>query len=231
MCGRINVYDHEGIQALLDQLGVEHWPVITPRYNIAPTSTLDVLTLDDEALLRHQKMTWGIVPKWARPGQFSSPLFNARAETINEKPSFRNLIKNQRILVPVNGFYEWKREGKQKTSIYISPKIDRAMFLAGIYQHVSGKPSECCLITTAANRDMAQIHHRMPVITDIEHAISWLNSSTKPELDDLMQTQANGLLHMQVVSDFVNNTRHEGANCMQPIQSSQQESLIQGYSQ
>ncbi len=225
MCGRVNVFDHAGVQALLDQLGVEHWPVFSPRFNIAPTSSLDVLTFEDDTL-QHQQMTWGILPKWARPGQFSTPLFNARAETIHDKPSFKNLVKNQRILLPVNGFYEWIRENRKKTAVYISPKKGDAMFLAGIYQHVSGKDSECCLITTAANSDMAKIHHRMPVMTDVNMALKWLDHSPEPELDELMQPQANGLLHMQVVSDFVNNTRHEGPGCMQPMQREQQESLI-----
>lgn len=225
MCGRVNVYDHAGVQALLEQLGVEHWPVFKPRFNIAPTSTLDVLTLSDETL-QHQQMTWGIIPKWARPGQFSSPLFNARAETIHEKPSFKNLVKNQRVLLPINGFYEWIREDRQKTAVYISPKIGDAIFLAGIYQHVTGSTSQCCLITTAANTDMVQIHHRMPVITDVENAVKWLDHSPDTELDELMQPQRNGQLQVRIVSDFVNNTRHEGPNCMQAMQNPQQEALL-----
>lgn len=225
MCGRLNVYDHEGVRALLEQLGVNDWSKFEPRFNIAPTSTLDVLTFEEDAL-QHKKMTWGVLPKWARPGQFSSPLFNARAETLRSKPSFRNLIKNQRFLVPVNGFYEWARKDKQKIAFHISPKYSNTMLLAGIYQNVSGKLSECCLITTASNKDMAQIHHRMPIITDVENAITWLSQSTEVEVDELMQTQENGQLHMQIVSDFVNNTRNEGPSCMLAAQGPQQHSLI-----
>lgn len=225
MCGRINVYDHEGVRALLAQLGLGDWPKFEPRFNIPPTSKLDVLSFENGAL-KHQQMIWGLLPKWAQPGQFSSPLINARAESIHNKPSFKHLVKNQRILVPVNGFYEWARKEEHKPAFYISPKNSNAMFLAGIYQQVSEQLSECCLITTAANKDMLQIHHRMPVITSPENAMIWLEQSTDVELDELMQPQINGQLHMQMVSDFVNNARHEGPSCMHPAHNPQQQSLI-----
>ena len=168
MCGRMNITDNEGVRLLMELVGMPSWPTIQARYNVAPTAILDALARDRDKpdQLVHLECQWGLVPVWAKPGQFSSPLINARAETVWEKPSFRNLVRHQRVCVPINGFYEWRRERKNKTPFYIYPKERKAMFVAGLYQNSPDSHADVTLLTTAANTAMAPIHHRMPVIID-----------------------------------------------------------------
>ena len=115
MCGRINVSDHPGVQALLEDLGIPLFSLsLEPKYNLAPGAQL-VTAFSNEGNLEAAVMEWGMVPVWAKDKSMR-PLINARCETVWEKPSFRHLIKSKRVIIPVNGFYEWKREGKSKTA-------------------------------------------------------------------------------------------------------------------
>ncbi len=215
MCGRINVSDNEGVRLLLAMLGMEVWPSREPRFNVAPTQTLDVITAgDDEPALTAMK--WGLLPSWAKPGTFSAPLINARCETIREKPSFRHLVAQYRVLIPINGFYEWRRSGKTKTPFHFYAKDQGAMFIAGLYQpveHATDKP-QCCIVTTAANDTMGAIHHRMPVILDASDALSWIAPGDNATIDKLMKPANNDVLQSTEVSDYVNNARNEGPECL-----------------
>lgn len=214
MCGRMNITDNEGIRLLMELVGMPSWPSIQARYNVAPSATLDVVVRNSESdALDHLEGHWGLVPPWAKPGQFSSPLINARSETVWEKPSFRNLIKHQRVCVPVNGFYEWHREKSTKVPYFISPAASSAMFIAGIYQR-SADRTDITLLTTAANQLMAPVHHRMPVIIDVENVAEWLFNDDPTTLDQLMQPAANDVLQVLQVSDHVNNARNEGPECV-----------------
>ncbi len=231
MCGRINVSDNEGVRLLLAMLGMEVWPSRDPRYNIAPTQTLDVVLWDHETPSL-QPMKWGLMPKWAKPGKFSAPLINARSETIWEKPSFRHLITQYRVLVPINGFYEWHRQGKTKTPFYFQPVEHKAMFLAAIYQpspeetqaadtspEQSANKAQVCLVTTDANDTMQAVHHRMPVILDAESAMRWITPSDHEVIEKLMKPAGNDVLQQTQVGDYVNSSRNEGEQCIQLRQS------------
>jgi len=220
MCGRINVSDNEGVRLLLAMLGMEVWPSRDPRFNIAPSQTLDVVSWQDDAPT-HQSMKWGLLPSWAKPGKFSAPLINARSETIHEKPSFKKLVAQHRVLIPINGFYEWHREGKAKTPYFIKPSQSDAMFIGALYQ--PAKPSQdeknpskpqVCVVTVAANETMSKVHHRMPVILDPEDALSWIKPAEQHDLDALMQPASNDALAIGEVSDYVNSARNEGPECI-----------------
>lgn len=222
MCGRINVSDNEGVRFLLSMLGMETWPSREPRFNVAPTQTLDVVQWQDQqATLK--SMRWGLLPAWAKPGQFSAPLINARSETIRTKPSFRQLIATQRVLIPINGFYEWKREGKTKTPFHVHPKDQAAMFLGGVYQlprdqkneDGSDRKPEVAIVTTAANSMFEQIHHRLPVILSVDKALSWIDNDDAETIDALMQPASNDALGLKQVSSYVNSSRNEGPACLE----------------
>lgn len=220
MCGRINVSDNEGVRLLLAMLGMEVWPSRDPRFNVAPSQSLDVVTWQDDAATL-DSMKWGMVPSWAKPGKFSSPLINARSETIREKPSFKKLISSYRVLVPINGFYEWKREGKIKTPYYITPTSNDAMFLGALYQPAKQasndekqEKSQVCVVTVAANEPMSQVHHRMPVILKPDDALKWIRPSEQSVIDELMVSASNDTLQMTEVSDYVNSARNEGPECI-----------------
>lgn len=236
MCGRINVSDNEGVRLLLAMLGMEVWPSRDPRFNVAPSQTLDVVTWEDDTPT-HQSMKWGMVPSWAKPGKFSSPLINARSETIHEKPSFKKLISAHRALIPINGFYEWKREGKVKTPYFVKPTANDAMFVGALFQPVSiskraaqpdktalsndsavsdAKPEkpQVCVVTVGANDVMGKVHHRMPVILNPDDALSWIQPGDQSILDKLMVPASNDALKLIEVSDYVNSARNEGPECV-----------------
>lgn len=222
MCGRINVSDNEGVRLLLAMLGMEVWPSRDPRFNIAPSQTLDVVTWQDDKPV-HEAMKWGLLPRWAKPGKFSAPLINARSETIHEKPSFRHLISSHRVLIPINGFYEWHREGKTKTPYFIKPVESAAMFLGGLYQPVPADSdaveparAQVCAVTVAANETMSKVHHRMPVILTPENALQWIKPGERARIDGLMQPASNDALLINEVSDYVNSARNEGPECIAP---------------
>ncbi|MBX2886664.1 MAG: SOS response-associated peptidase [Granulosicoccus sp.] len=218
MCGRMNITDNEGIRLLMELVGMPSWPSIQARYNVAPSAQLDVVvratdSKGEAASLEHMEGHWGLIPPWARPGQFSSPLINARSETVWEKPSFRNLIKHQRVCVPINGFYEWHREKSAKIPYFIKPADTRAMLIAGIYQR-SADRTDITLLTTAANELMAPVHHRMPVVINSDQVDEWLHNDDPEILNQLMQPAANDVLTLQQVSDYVNNAKNEGPECV-----------------
>ena len=217
MCGRMNITDNEGVRLLMELVGMPSWPSIQARYNVAPTAVLDTVARDvnAESTLTHLQCHWGMVPVWAKPGQFSSPLINARSETVWQKPSFRNLIKHQRVCVPINGFYEWRRQGKTKTPFYIYPANGKAMFVAGIYQKSTDTRCDVTLLTTAANAAMAPIHHRMPVIIESDAVNEWLYNDDSAALNSLMQPAHNELLTFKEVGNYVNNARNEGPECIE----------------
>lgn len=217
MCGRMNISDNEGIRLLMELVGMPSWPSIQARYNVAPTAMLDTLIreADNHTSLTHANMHWGLIPVWAKPGQFKSPLINARAETVWEKPSFKNLIKRQRVCIPINGFYEWQRSKNEKIPYFIYPEKSSAMLLAGIYQKSKDARYEVSVLTTQANASMAAIHHRMPVILDVEAANEWLLNDDVNALNTLMQKPEDNQLKLRQVSSFVNNARNEGPECIE----------------
>jgi putative SOS response-associated peptidase YedK len=133
-----------------------------------------------------ENLKWGLIPSWAKEKEFKA-LINARLETINEKVSFKNLIKDFRCVAVANGFYEWRRDEKEKIPYYFSRKDKKTIFFAGIYEK-----DKFCLITEEASENIKSIHHRQPVIlkqTDINSYLnlelsgsSFLKECKKPKL-------------------------------------------------
>ena len=134
-----------------------------------------------------ENLKWGIIPSWAKQKDFKA-LINARLETIDEKISFKKLIQLHRCVAVVDGFYEWKREEKEKTPFYFMRNDKKTIFIAGIYEN-----EEFCLITEEAKPNIQEIHHRQPVIlneTDVNRYLnleltgsSFLKECNKPELE------------------------------------------------
>jgi len=225
MCGRINVSDNEGVRILLAMLGMDTWPSRDPLYNVAPTDTLDVLVNNDT--LTCEPMRWGLIPSWTKPGKYSAPLINARSETINEKRSFRQLIIAHRCVLPVTGFYEWRREAKQKTPFYVHAANERGLLLAAIYQplksNAAGENNEVndgaqvCVVTTEANQTMQAVHTRMPVLLTPEEAAIWLSDCPADSINALMKPASNDALELTEVSSTVNSVKNKGPDCMQAV--------------
>jgi putative SOS response-associated peptidase YedK len=216
MCGRINVSDHEGVQQLLERLGISlNKDSFAPRFNIAPGADILVAFAEPPHQLAH--MHWGIVPHWAREKPGARPLINARVETAWEKPSFRRLVQNTRAIVPVNGFYEWRRENSRKTPFYITLSGHKAMALAAIYQVTKEGTMEVAILTRESAGKMNEVHNRMPVTLDEENMGAWLNTEAPEFIQHLLGTQVLPDLDIAEVSSYVNNAANDGEKCIEPI--------------
>ena len=178
MCGRISLFAELG--DLASQFRFALTPAVDgyqPSWNIAPTARILVVTTDAGERAA-SVMRWGFTFSGrAGGGSSARPLFNARAETVAERPAFRAAFVRRRCLIPVNGFYEWQSGGGGKTPMWIHRTDERPFALAGIYNlHPDATAS---IVTSAPNSLMAPIHHRMPVVLDAGDHDAWLD----PESD------------------------------------------------
>lgn len=222
MCGRMNISDHEGVQWLLNTLGLSMKPTQEPRYNIAPTQSLDVVLMNSDTPVL-ETMSWGVSMKIkGKKGQpITRRVSNSRDDKVWTSYLWRYLIPEQRVLIPVNGFYEWKRENKKLVAAYhITPTNDPAMFFAGIYRKPkdNDKLSEVSIVTTNANKSMGAVHDRMPVILSTQNAaMAWINEKHPETLNDLMTAASEDALTFTQVSEYVNKSTNEGDQCVKPI--------------
>lgn len=217
MCGRFDLNDHPAVRDLLGKLGVELAPEgYERRYNVAPTAQVPV-AFDNEGPAVGV-FQWGITPRWSRPEKPAPLLINARCETIREKPSFRKSIANRRCVIPINGFYEWKREKAGKTPYYLRAPDGSGLPLAGIWDISRDGVQQCCIVTTAANEMMAPIHDRMPVILDPGAMKDWIGGGSMADMiDSMMGPASDDRLEATPVSTYVNNSRHDGPRCIEPV--------------
>ncbi|GAB5503683.1 MAG: SOS response-associated peptidase [Pyruvatibacter sp.] len=192
-------------------------PNFPPRWNIAPTQPVPIIRQGADGQRHFVLVRWGLVPDWAREVG-SKPLFNARGETVAEKPAFRSAFKRRRCLVPADGFYEWKPGSAQPKQPYLIRRRDRApMAFAGIWEHwQSPEGSElesCSIITTQANATLAPVHHRMPVILDEADWETWIDTSETlgKEALKLLVPSADDLLDIVPVSTRVNAVANDDA--------------------
>lgn len=213
MCGRMNISDHAGIQWLLDQLGLSIPPAhFTARHNVPPVSAIWSVSRSNQGPIVAPSQ-WGFIPPWAREGQFKRPLTVARAETIHEKPSFRSLIARYRGIIPVNGFYEWKRSGDRKIPYHISAETP-ALAIASICQMHGDGYQQCCVVTTESSGSMKSIHKRQPVIIAADSLDQWLNDDRPASVAKLLQSSHHQALLTRQVSSYVNDSRNDGPACL-----------------
>lgn len=176
MCGRYSLTTPtEAMRALF---GFDELPNLGVRYNIAPTQDVPVVRHGESGEREFASIRWGLVPAWAKEIGGSAPLINARSETIAEKPSFRDAFQRRRCLIPSDGFYEWKTENGEKQAYRIALPDDEPFAFAGIWEQWRSAQGElldsCAIITTDASAQIAEIHHRMPVILSPDHHEDWL---------------------------------------------------------
>jgi len=224
MCGRFVQYSPlQTIQQILD-VGTVSFEVI-PNYNVAPTQKIiTVIKHNNENKL--EKLHWGLVPFWAKDISIGSRMINARAETVSQKPSFRNAFRKRRCLIPADGFYEWKGEKGNKQPYYVSIPSGEPFSFAGLWETWTDKETgeesvykSCTIITTAASESIREIHHRMPVILDPKFHEKWLNA----DIQDPKALQViinDGIIHnmsFYPVSKLVNSVKNNDPNCIKPV--------------
>jgi putative SOS response-associated peptidase YedK len=218
MCGRFARIVSD--KTLRERYRLERLAKLDDRYNIAPLQNIAAVRTAaagrELVLLR-----WGLIPSWSEDAKIAYKLTNARCETVVEKPSFRSAFKQRRCIIPASGFYEWKREAKQKQPFYIHPRDEELFSFAGLWEcwhDAEGEIIEsCAVITTEANELMRPIHDRMPVILDSEGEDEWLNPRSEPaSLRALLVPFASDQMDAYPVSTWMNNARNEGAKCIEP---------------
>lgn len=196
-----------------------------PRYNIAPAQMIDtVVSLDGERTLDQKK--WGLIPSWAKDVEIARNLINARAETITEKPSFRDAFKKRRCIIPASGFYEWKKAkgGNQPYYFYLN---DKELFgFAGLWEEWLDKESgelleTCTIITTSANEALKPVHHRMPVILKAADYDEWLDDKVmdSERLQKLLTPYPAQEMAAHPVSTDVNTPAADSSELIIPLNS------------
>jgi len=217
MCGRFASFDLP-LELLSELFGIASSPPLPSRYNIAPTQMVLVIRQLPDGQNHLELPRWGLIPSWAKDPSIGSKMINARAETITEKPAFRQAIKYRRCLVLASGFYEWKKEGKAKQPWYIRLKDGAPMVFAGIWESWRSPEGEviesCSILTTAANRLVAPLHDRMPVILSPDEFNGWLDRQiTNPaSLVHLFSSYPADLMETFPVSPLVNNMKNDSAD-------------------
>lgn len=192
-----------------------------PNYNIAPTHMCPVITSKDRGHIRIFR--WGLIPFWAKDIKVGYKMINARIETIKDKSTYSNAFANRRCLVPLDGFYEWMRSGKEKIPYRIQT-VDQGIFTtAGLWE--SWKSPEgtiiqsFTMITTPPNEMMSKIHDRMPAILTKDKEEHWLDESLSPKdaMSLLEEPYPSELMTAYKVSPKVGNVRETGPELIDPI--------------
>ena len=199
----------------------EEPPNFSPRYNIAPSQDIPVI-VRGESGNELKVMRWGLIPSWAKDPAIGQRMINARAETLSEKPAFKRLLGKRRCLVPADGFYEWRREGKRKVPVWVYLENKDPFGFAGLWDLWKRPEGEdlysFTIITTAANERLRPIHDRMPVILEPGSGEKWLDPTytSFSTLSVLLQPFPSVRMKAHDVSTLVNLPVNDTEECIQP---------------
>lgn len=213
MCGRFARKSDP--RRLAKEFGVAEVPTVEASYNIAPTQNILAVRQGDDG----REMTlfkWGLVPSWAKDISIGARLINARAETVAEKPAFREAYKKRRCLIPADGFYEWQRTGGKNQPYFFRMRDERPFGFAGLWERWEGEGgrvfSTCTILTTEANEVLRPVHDRMPVILHPEDFSPWLEGDERERtlLRELLRPYPADEMAGHPVSTLVNSPRSRG---------------------
>jgi putative SOS response-associated peptidase YedK len=221
MCGRYRLARKKEILAetfdVVDEESAVEW---SPRYNVAPGQDVVVARQDAVRPTRSISLVrWGLIPSWSKDAKAGYKMINARAETVADMPAFRDPFRSRRCLIPADGFYEWSKQGKEKSPFCFSMADDSIFAFAGIWDRWRNPNQEsmetCSIITTSANAILSGIHDRMPVILKRDHYDLWLDPGFN-KVDDLLDLlkpfPADAMRHYRV-STRVNSVRNDDPAC------------------
>jgi putative SOS response-associated peptidase YedK len=242
MCGRFTLRTPMTVLIELFELDVRaarQLALFEPRYNIAPTQEVLTVRMTEEGGKREPAMLrWGLVPSWAKEVQSGAPQINARAETLAEKPMFRTAYKKRRCLIPADGFYEWQASAAgpkgKKQPYYIHRPDDRPFAFAGLWESwrskvepspgpsLQGKGKElaiesCTIVTTSANKTLAPLHDRMPVILATGDYDLWLDPAVQEpdKIAHLLAPCGEDELVAEPISTHVNRVANDDPRCIE----------------
>lgn len=226
MCGRIALYDEpERVARVLDarlDVDLEGW---RPSWNLGPSRTILGLAVDREGQRVLHEYRWGLVPGWVKDPSTVKSTFNARAEAVATKPMFRHAFDKWRILVPVDGFFEWEKvPSGRKRPHYFTRRDGSPLVLAGLQARWRGEEGTelhtATIITTEAGPDMKGIHNRQPAVLNPEDWDRWLDPENhdRPALERLLRPPA-GVLQRWPVDPAVGSVRNDSPDLVLPYSS------------
>ncbi len=212
-------------------------------HNVAPTKNVVTVVqrhprdaegevLEDEPAQRSLRlMRWGLVPFWAKDVSVGNKMINTRAETAAEKPAFKRALASRRCLVPADGWFEWRRTGKEKEPFYMTGPDDASLAFGGIWESWHPKDDDSAdplitfsIITTDATGQLTDIHHRMPLIVPRDHWDGWLDPDRADVTGLLVPTPEElvASLELRPVSSRVNNVRNNGPELLDRVDPGQE---------
>ncbi len=218
MCGRFTLRSPaESIASLFEGLEVPEW---IPRYNIAPTQGAPTVRYREGKPI-FTPLRWGLVPSWAKELAVGNRMINARSETVDSKPAFRDAFQKRRCLIVADGFFEWKNVGKRKFPFYITRVDGRPFCMAGLWETWGPAGAEietCTILTTVANACLEPLHERMPVLLSPEDYGTWLDNRfcAQSDLLDLLRPSSSEELTLREVSRMVNKVTNDNPACVEP---------------
>ena len=221
MCGRFT--QERPASELAEIFGAE--PLVDDpggHYNVAPTDEAMVVVQRDErrAITADR---WGLIPHWATEAKVGSRMFNARAETLTASPAFSRAFQRRRCLVPVESFYEWKREGTIRQPYRVTRSDGRPLVLAGLWAGWHDPATETVrrtftIVTTTPNQALLDLHDRMPVIVPDDAWARWLDPRQDPgELVGLLAPNNDLAMTIYAVNRYVNDVRQDGPELIEPL--------------
>jgi putative SOS response-associated peptidase YedK len=227
MCGRYTLTSSSEDIALLFDLS--EIPSLPPRFNTAPTQEAAVVRVTAPGAPRHLDfLRWGLVPYWADDVKIGNRMINARSEGVADKPAYRWSFRKQRCLIPTDGFYEWKKEGKAKQPFHIRRKDRQPFAFAGLWARWKPKNAPegeatpldtFTILTTDSNEIIRPLHDRMPVILSRESFDLWLDPTVddRERLLELLRPYDSSVMETVPVSRSVNSPAYDGPDCIAPL--------------
>jgi len=220
MCGRYA--QRTDPKRLAKVFGVAEAPGVEPRYNIAPTQ--DLLAVHQTADGREMTFyKWGLVPSWAKDTSMGVRLINARSETVEEKPAFRQAFKKRRCIIPADGFYEWQRTAGRKQPFFFRMKDESPFGFAGLWERWEGSGSQainsCAILTTEANEVLQPVHDRMPIILHPNDYELWLEGGEREQalLRELLRPYPADEMTGYPVSTLINSPSNKGPELIKQL--------------
>lgn len=221
MCGRYSLAGPDPAQ-LRARFPLGERVQLRRRYNVCPDDEIAAVTTSREGEPRGELLRWGLVPHWSQDPGSGPKMINARAETLAERPAYRDALKTRRCLIIADGFYEWQaREGRRKLPWHVTRADGGPFAFAGLWAIWHGEGDRtlrtATIITTQANSVLAGIHDRMPVILKgpVEEE-AWLDHATSPDaVMDLLTPLANADTARRPVSTAVNDAGNDTPECLE----------------
>ena len=217
MCGRYTLAAPDPAQVRA-RFPVGETVPVRRRFNVAPGDDVLAVTTDREGAARGEELRWGLVPHWASGPTSPLKMINARAETLTERPAFRDAFGRFRCLILADGFYEWQVGDRNRRAFHITRSDGAPFAFAGlwaIWRHEEAEVRSCAIITTAANRAVAPLHDRMPVILDPDAEALWLDpSAPRRLLTEVLRPLADAETRVHPVGPAVNDARYDGPECL-----------------